>query len=117
MTNEKINNYRVLIERFFSDTISEEELSLLRQWYCDETKKDEIKSLYWDKWCASSDDMDIEVQAQVWQNLQKVLEEKEPMEDKAKVVSPHRHRIYLWMRYAALFLLPFMGGIFTYYFL
>ena len=116
MTNEKINNYRVLIERFFSDTISEEELSLLRQWYCDETKKDEIKSLYWDKWCASSDDMDIEVQTQVWQNLQKVLEEKEPMEDKAKVISPHRHRIYLWMRYAALFLLPFMGGIFTYYF-
>lgn len=116
MTNEKINNYRVLIERFFSDTISEEELSLLRQWYCDETKKDEIKSLYWDKWCASSDDMDIEVQTQVWQSLQKVLEEKEPMEDKAKVISPHRHRIYLWMRYAALFLLPFMGGIFTYYF-
>ena len=116
MMNEKMNNYRELIERFFSDAISEEELDLLRQWYCDETKKDEIKSLYWDKWCASSDDMDIDVQNQVWQNLQKVLEERQPMVDKATDISPYRRKIYLWMRYAAMFLLPFIGGIFTYYF-
>lgn len=116
MMNEKMNNCRELIERFFSDTISEEELDLLRQWYCDETKKGEIKNLYWDKWCASSDDMDIDVQNQVWQNLQKILEERQPMADKATDISSYRRKIYLWMRYAALFLLPFIGGIFTYYF-